>query len=114
MFTFIHPKPFNQRAVAMQVVARKTEALPELHVLVVETRPRSVEVIQGGHLARQQYQMQRQPNATPYPACNSGVRPLTGITATLLPDLQVEVVETRSRPAKVIHPGAPGAPEVSH
>ena len=48
MFNFIHPKPFNQRAVAMQVVARKTEALPDLHVLVVETAPRMTNVIQPG------------------------------------------------------------------
>lgn len=48
MFTFIHPKPFNQRAVAMQVVARKTEALPDLHVLVVEMAPRVTNAIQPG------------------------------------------------------------------
>ena len=48
MFTFIHPKPFNQRAVAMQVVARKAQALPDLHVLVVETPSRCATVIQPG------------------------------------------------------------------
>jgi hypothetical protein len=38
MFNFIHPKPFTQRAVAMQVVERKAALLPDLKVLVVETR----------------------------------------------------------------------------
>lgn len=39
MFTFRHPKPFIQRPVAMQVVARKAQALPDLHTLVVEMPP---------------------------------------------------------------------------
>ena len=48
MFNFIHPKPFNGRAVAMQVVARKTQALPDLHVLVVETPVSAADLIQAG------------------------------------------------------------------
>ncbi len=39
MFTFKHPKPFNQRPVAMQIVARKAQALPDLTVLIVEKPP---------------------------------------------------------------------------
>ena len=36
MFTFKHPKPFIERPVAMQIVARKAQALPDLTVLIVE------------------------------------------------------------------------------
>lgn len=39
MFTFRHPKPFIQRPVAMQVVARKEQALPDTKLLIVETAP---------------------------------------------------------------------------
>lgn len=39
MFSFKHPKPFTQRAVAVQVVARKTQALPDLRVLIVNKMP---------------------------------------------------------------------------
>lgn len=48
MFTFRHPKPFNQRPVAMQIVARKAQALPDLHVLVVDPAPAALPPIAGG------------------------------------------------------------------
>lgn len=38
MFNFIHPKPFNQRAVAALIAERKAKLLPDLNVLVVETK----------------------------------------------------------------------------
>ncbi|MES2321211.1 MAG: hypothetical protein V4633_03000 [Pseudomonadota bacterium] len=38
MFNFVHPKPFLQRAVAMQIAERKAALLPDLNVLVVETK----------------------------------------------------------------------------
>lgn len=37
MFTFKHPKPFIQRPVAMQVVARKAQVLPDVRLIVVDT-----------------------------------------------------------------------------
>ncbi|MBC7685436.1 MAG: hypothetical protein H7176_09435 [Bdellovibrionales bacterium] len=37
MFWIKHPKPFIQRPLAMQVVARRGPALRDLRVLVVET-----------------------------------------------------------------------------
>ena len=36
MFGFIHPKPYNQKAVAVQMVARKVTILPAVRVLIVE------------------------------------------------------------------------------
>ena len=39
MFWIKHPKPFIQRPVAMQVVARRGPALRDLRVIVVETPP---------------------------------------------------------------------------
>ena len=38
MLWFNHPKPFLQRPVAMQLVACRAQALPDLRVLIVETR----------------------------------------------------------------------------
>lgn len=39
MFTFKHPKPFNQRPVAMQVVARKAQVVPDMQLIVVPAVP---------------------------------------------------------------------------
>ena len=52
MLWFNHPKPFIQRPVAMQVVASKAQALPDLRLLIVETRARpDAIVIHPGHAA---------------------------------------------------------------
>lgn len=39
MFTFKHPKPFLQKAVAVQIAERKTEPLPDNKILIIERRP---------------------------------------------------------------------------
>lgn len=56
MFWFRHPKPFNQRPVATQVSASKTQALPDMHVIVVESEvkksPGAGEIAPAGKLAR--------------------------------------------------------------
>ncbi len=38
MFWFNHPKPFNQKPVAMQVVQRKTKAPQATDLITVETK----------------------------------------------------------------------------
>ena len=49
MFWIKHPKPFIQRPVAMQVVARRGPALRDLRVIVVETPPgKASDVIHPG------------------------------------------------------------------
>ena len=49
MFWIKHPKPFIQRPVAMQVVARKAQSVPDLHVIIVETPAEpGADVIQPG------------------------------------------------------------------
>ena len=38
MFWFNHPKPFNQKPVAVQVVQRKTKAPQATNLIIVETK----------------------------------------------------------------------------
>ncbi len=42
MFTFKHPKPSIQRPVAMQVVARKAQVVPDMRLIVVPAVPEAV------------------------------------------------------------------------
>ena len=37
MFWFQHPKPFNQKAVAVQIVQRKAAAARDTSLIIVET-----------------------------------------------------------------------------
>ncbi len=40
MFWIRHPQPLlSTRAIAMQVVSRKAQVLPDMHTIVVETAP---------------------------------------------------------------------------
>jgi hypothetical protein len=39
MFWFHHPKPFNQKAVAVQIVQRKAAAVRDTTLIIVEQAP---------------------------------------------------------------------------
>ncbi|WP_426209496.1 hypothetical protein [Massilia sp. TWP1-3-3] len=39
MFWFHHPKPFNQKAVVMQIVQRKAAAVGDTSLIILESAP---------------------------------------------------------------------------